>query len=278
MIKHLFLYLICGCLIISGCTSGNFTAIIAKFPPQSKSETLTVFAAGSLTEAFTELAEIYDSENPGTKIQLNVAGSQQLAQQLAQGAPADVYASANLKQMQVVIDAGRIREQAGMGVDIFAANQLTIIYPQGNPAQITNLSNLSQPGLKLVIADNAVPVGYYTQIFLENAEQDASLGLGFKAGVQNNVVSYENSVRAVLSKVILGEADAGIVYISDAWTKNSGQIGQIPIPAHLNVTAHYYIAPLSDSLQKQIAQDFIYFVRSPRGQAVMAKYGFMPIQ
>jgi molybdate transport system substrate-binding protein len=277
MIKRLFLSLLC-CLFLGACVSGNFPALIAGLSSQVEGQTLTVLAAASLTEAFSELATAYESEHPGATVHLNFAGSQQLAGQLAQGAPADVFASANQKQMQAVIETGRIQGKTGMGVDIFAANRLTVIYPAGNPANLQDLSDLAKPGVKLVIADNAVPVGYYTHIFLDRAALDPGLGPGFKTGVLGNVVSYENTVRAVLSKVLLGEADAGIVYTSDTRVKDDHQFGQIPIPEDLNTTASYYIAPLNDSPHKQAAQAFIDFVLSPDGQAILEKYGFIAVR
>ena len=232
---------------------------------------LTVFAAASLTEAFTEIAEEYESLNPGSKVVVNFAGSQQLAQQLSQGAPADVYASADQKQMENVIHAGRVKRGTEK---VFITNQLVVILPAENPGSIQDLGDLVEAGLQIILADGAVPVGRYSMEMLDNASQQSGYGVKFKEDVLNNVVSYEENVRAVLSKILLGEADAGIVYLSDAFGAQEGQIGLIDIPDQVNVTASYFLAPISDSLNPNLARKFIDFILSPAGQEIITRYGF----
>lgn len=232
---------------------------------------LTVFAAASLTEAFTEIAEEYESLNPGSKVVVNFAGSQQLAQQLSQGAPADVYASADQKQMENVIHAGRVKRGTEK---VFITNQLVVILPAENPGSIQDLGDLVEAGLQIILADGAVPVGRYSMEMLDNASQQSGYGVKFKEDVLNNVVSYEENVRAVLSKILLGEADAGIVYLSDAFGAQEGQIGLIDIPDQVNVTASYFLAPISDSSNPNLARKFIDFILSPAGQEIITRYGF----
>jgi molybdate transport system substrate-binding protein len=238
-------------------------------------ETLTAFAAASLTEAFTELGGQFESENPGTEMTFNFAGSQQLAQQIAQGAPADVFASADRKQMDAAIEAGRVDSD---NVQALITNQLVVITPKDNPADVQSLADLARPGMKMLLAAEAVPVGRYSLEFLDKASQDPELGAGFKEAVVKNVVSYEENVRAVLSKVQLGEADAGIVYTSDVASTGAGEIGTLEIPDSLNVVATYYIAPLEDSPAPDLARSFIDYVLSPPGQQILSSYGFLPVK
>jgi molybdate transport system substrate-binding protein len=232
---------------------------------------LTVFAAASLTEAFTEIGKEFETANPGSKVTINFAGSQQLAQQLSQGAPADIYASADSQQMENVITAGRV--EAGTD-QIFINNQLAIVLPGDNPGNVHALKDLSRPGLHIILADAAVPVGRYSQEMLDRASKLNGFGAQFQESVLENVVSYEENVRAVLTKIILGEADAGIVYLSDYFGAREEEISMINIPGTVNVSASYYIALLSDSSNKEQGAAFIRLVLSPTGQEILERYGF----
>lgn len=236
---------------------------------------LTVFAATSLAEAFEEAAKVFEAQHSGSRLLFNFAGSQQLAQQLAQGASADVFASADRKQMDAAVQSGRVEAHAPQ---IFARNQLVIVYPGDNPGQIRAIQDLAKPGLRLVMADKAVPVGAYTFQFLEKAASVAELGEGFGSGYLANVVSYEENVRSVLSKVLLGEADAGIVYTSDLAGVKPGEAGFLAIPGDLNVVADYYAAPISDSRNMQMAKSWLNFLRSIEGQAILARHGFLRVE
>lgn len=237
------------------------------------SQTLTVMAAASLTESFTELGQQFESQHAGVTVQFNFAGSQQLVQQLSEGAPADVFASANAKQMTAAVDAGRVDAAAPRA---FVSNRLVVILPSANPGGINTLQDLAKPGLKLVLAAKEVPVGEYSLDFLDKAAQDPAFGSDFPDAVLANVVSYEENVRSVLSKVALGEADAGIVYSSDVTVEASSQVKRIDIPDSLNVIASYPIAVIKDSAHAEMAQEFVGFVCSAEGQAVLQKYGFLP--
>ena len=237
----------------------------------NKDPELFVFAAASLAEAFTEIARQFEVENPGVTVILNFAGSQQLAHQLSQGAPADVFASANERQMAAAISTGRISESSR---NIFTLNHLVVVFPQDNPAELHTLADLAHPGHRLLLAAPEVPAGQYAQSFLEAAAGDPAYGPDYRNGVLDNVVSYEENVRAVLSKVRLGEADAAIVYASDAQGKESNQLGTIEIPEKLNIVATYPIAPIDNNSQDSLAQSFIDFVLSSRGQDILADFGF----
>ena len=234
---------------------------------------LVVFAAASLTDAFGEMATNFQAEHPESTIVYNFAGSQQLAQQLGQAAPADVFASANGAQMNVAIEAGRVVSGTQR---TFVRNRLVVIYPVDNPAGITTLQDLAKPGLKLVLAAPEVPVGGYALAFLSKASATVEFGSAFSETVVSNVVSYEQNVRSVLSKVVLGEADAGIVYTSDVFGDAAAQVGQLEIPDALNTLASYPIAAIADSENPALAQAFVAFVLAPEGQAILADYGFIP--
>lgn len=233
--------------------------------------TLTIFAAASLSEAFNEIAEEYEASNPGTDIAINFAGSQQLAQQISHGAAADIFASADRRQMDNVIISG----QVAAGTDQpFIHNQLAVVLPADNPADILEFKDLAMPGVKLILADSAVPVGRYSQEMLEKTRMKPEFGPQFKAKVLENVVSYEENVRAVLTKILLGEADAGIVYLSDFFGAREENIEMVSIPEGINVTASYFIAPLKDSPNKERGMDFLELVLSPSGQEILMHHGF----
>jgi len=241
--------------------------------PEPKAATLTVMAAASLTVPFNELGRQFEAQHPNVKVEFSFAGSQQLAQQIASAAPADVFASASPKYMDAAVSAKRVDSGT---VKNFVSNRLVMIVPAGNPAGLKQLSDLSRPGLKLVLAAKAVPVGQYALDFLDKAVKDPAYGSTYKDQVLKNVVSYEDNVKSVLTKVQLGEADAGIVYTTDSAGDAAAKVIQIAIPDALNVIAVYPIAPITNSANPSLANAFIDLVLSPSGQAVLAKYGFLP--
>ncbi|MBW7885885.1 MAG: molybdate ABC transporter substrate-binding protein [Caldilineaceae bacterium] len=234
---------------------------------------LVVFAAASLTDAFQAIGETFAAEHDAV-VTFNFAGSQQLAQQLSGGAPADVFASANARQMEAAVGTGRI--DAGT-IQTFAHNRLVVVTPADNPGEIATLADLARPGIKLVLADSAVPVGQYSLDFLAKAIAQGEMEEGYDEAVLANIVSYENNVRTVLAKVVLGEADAGIVYSSDVTGEERNRVQIIDIPDALNVVASYPVAPLQDSAHPELAAAFVDYLRSARGQATLAEYGFIPI-
>ncbi|MFN2199374.1 MAG: molybdate ABC transporter substrate-binding protein [Anaerolineales bacterium] len=242
--------------------------------PPSSENILTVLAAASLTESFDRLKADFENANPGVTVTISYAGSQQLAQQLIQGAPADVFASANPEQMANVVAAGRITAETPATL---AYNQLVAIAPSDGPRPLADLQDLSQPGLKVVLAAAEVPVGAYTLLFLDKATADPEFGPEFKAGVLANVVSYETNVKAIANKIALGEADAGIVYASDVTAANRDRLVTLPIPTELNVLANYQIAILKDSRAPELAARWLAYLLSPDGQAVLADNGLLPL-
>jgi molybdate transport system substrate-binding protein len=230
---------------------------------------LTVFAAASLTEVFTEMQATLEADNPGLRISWNFAGSQALVTQLTQGASADVFASANTAQMKAAQDGGVVD---GDPV-IFARNRLAIIVPRDNPANIQQPADLANGGVKLVIANEDVPVGGYTRTMLDKMSADAQFGSDFRSRVEANIVSEENNVKQVVTKVQLGEADAGVVYATDISKDVRDDVTIIDIPDQYNVIAEYPIAAVKEGNAAN-AQAFIDYLLSDAGQAVLAEYGF----
>ena len=233
------------------------------------SGSLTVFAAASLTDAFTEIGNRLTAENPGLRISFNFAGSQALVTQLQQGARADVFASADLKQMTAAQGANLID---GNPI-VFTHNRLTIIVPASNPGGINAPVDLARPGLKLVIANKDVPAGRYTRQSLDLMSADPAFGADFRARVEANVVSEENNVKQVVTKVQLGEADAGIVYASDVTAAVQGDVATIGIPDSMNVIAEYPIARVAGG-NAALGQAFIDAVLSAAGQQTLQAHGF----
>ena len=214
---------------------------------------MTVFAAASLQPAFDKIAAQLHVDAT-----FNYAGTQTLTAQLTQGAEADVFASADKTQMKTLLDAGLI---AG-APEVFAHNRLEIAVAKGNPKGIHSLADLARPGLVVVLADPSVPAGKYAQQALA------------KANVTVHPASLEPQVTAVLSKVALGEADAGIVYVSDVVT--SQKVQGVPIPDSQNVVADYPIAALKNARHNSTADAFIAFVLAPDGQSILKAAGFEP--
>ena len=239
----------------------------------SAPRTLTVFAAASLTESFNDLGKQFEAANPGVKVVFNYAGSQQLSAQLVQGAPADVFASANTAEMLTAIKGGAVVSGTQK---VFARNLLAVIYPKDNPGKITALADLAKPGLKIDLEDKSVPAGAYTLSMLAKMSKDPAYGAGFQAQVLKNVVSYETDVKVVVSKVSLGEADAGVVYTTDAAAAAS-QLGELTIPNQYNQVATYPIAAIDKAPEPDLAQAFVAFVLSDAGQQIMAHYGFITV-
>lgn len=231
------------------------------------SSELTVFAAASLTDAFGDIKAAFEEENPDVDITYNFAGSQALATQLLEGAGADVFASANNAQMTAAEEGGVISDDP----QIFTRNRLVVIVPGDNPADLTEPADLATPGIKLVIAAEAVPVGTYSLEALDKMSADPTYGSDFRASVEANVVSLEDNVRQVVAKVALGEADAGIVYVTD--TAGTDTVELIDIPDEFNVIAEYPIAAVEEG-NTELAEAFIAYILSDEGQATLQEYGF----
>lgn len=238
-------------------------------PTAPDSQTLTVFAAASLLDAFTEIGRSFEAAHPGVAVLFNFDGSQSLRAQIEQGAAADVFAPADRKEMDALSARSLIAETRP---HTFVTNRLVVILPAQNPAGIQSLADLSRSGVMLVLAAGDVPVGGYSRQALENL--DAQFGPDYSAQVLSNVVSNEDNVRQIVAKVQLGEADAGIVYASDAVA--APDLATLSIPPEYNVDADYPIAVLADAPHPDLAAGFVAWVLSPDGQAILQKWGFGP--
>jgi len=243
--------------------------------PQSQEKTkLHVFAAASLSEAFRALGKAFELKHPGVEIQFNFGGSQQLVQQIVQGADADILASANMKQMGIAVKSGVIDTSLPK---VFARNRLVVVLPKTNPARLATLNDLAKPGVKLVLADSSVPAGQYALQILGRCSAMKEFGSSYRKNVLKNVVSYEENVLAVLSKVRLDECDAGIVYTSDISRDSTHEILRIYIPDDLNIIAEYPIAIVRESKAKSVAGSFIEYVLSDEGGRALSDFGFMRV-
>lgn len=244
-------------LLGSACTAGSATGGGSDAGTGEEKTTLTVFAAASLQEPFTELAERYEHAHPGTTVRLSFAGSSDLATQISQGAPADVLATADTATMDRVVEAG----DTAADPTIFATNTLTIAVPPGNPAGIASLAGLAEPALDLVLCAPQVPCGR------------AAADLATAEALDLSPVSEEQSVTDVLGKVASGEAEAGLVYETDV-VRADGAVEEIEDPATGAVVNEYPIAPVADAAEPDGADAFLELVTSPEGQEILAAQGF----
>lgn len=227
----------------------------------SDTGTLMVFAASSLVEPVRELAAAFEDRHPDTAVRVNFAASSDLAVQLAEDAPADVFASADRVQMEVAAAAGRVPDATPL-----ATNRLVVVVPADNPAEIEGARDLGGPGIALVLAGEAVPAGRYARAALE------ALGIGPAA--EENVVSNEDDVKSVVTKVALGEADAGVVYATDLTETVRGEVMAFEFPPAAQVTAHYEIAPVLGAPNPDAARAFVALALSPDGREVFERHGF----
>ena len=232
---------------------------------------LIVFAATSLTDAFEEIEDAFIALYPDVDVLLSFANSSTLAAQIIAGAPADVFASANELQMEKVAQSGRVDETE---IEIFAHNRLTVIVPADNPADIQSLEDLAGESVLLVLAAEGTPIRAYTDAMLASHNDD--YGDDFSERALRNLVSEESNVRQVVARVALGEADAGVVYYSDAGGDVADKLSTVSIDERHNQLASYPIAPLKNAAAKDLANTLIRFLRSPEAQSILADNGFCP--
>jgi molybdate transport system substrate-binding protein len=220
---------------------------------------ITVFAAASLTDAFNAVGDAFTTAHPQAKATFSYDASSALVQQITQGAPADLFASADTANMDKLTKAGL----NGAAPQVFATNLLGVIVAPGNPKGITGVQDLGQPDLKVVLCADGVPCGTYAKQILTSA------------GVTVTPVSLEQNVKGVVTKVTAGEADAGIVYVTDI-AAAGGKAAGVDIPKNINVVAQYPIASIKTSQNTAVDQAFTAFLLGSQGQAILAKYGFLP--
>jgi molybdate transport system substrate-binding protein len=232
-----------------------------------REEAVVVFAAASLRDAFGAIAGELERAHPGVEVTFNFAGTQELRTQLEHGAPADVFASADVRHMRELVRAGRVATPA-----TFARNEPVLVVARESAGTIRGLADLPAAD-RIVVAAPEVPIGGYTLQILERAA--ARMGSDFRARFESKVVSRELNVRQVLAKVSLGEAQAGIVYRTDV-AAAKGAVSVLPIPPDVNVTAEYPIAVVNGAAHPRLARAFVELVRSPLGREALQRVGFLP--
>ncbi|TMC18695.1 MAG: molybdate ABC transporter substrate-binding protein [Chloroflexi bacterium] len=251
---------------------GSTTTSPSTTTPTAAPVTLNLFAAASLTESFNEIATNYQVAHPGVKIKYNFNGSQILVQQIINGAPADIFASADQANMKKASDAGMVGSS-----QIFAKNRLVVIVPVDNPGKIMTLKDLARESVKIDSAAPAVPAGKYSLQVLDNMGQSPTYGPAYVSAVKANFVSQEENVKAVVQKVQLGEVDAGLVYLTDVTTQVASKLKMLDIPDNFNVIAQYPIAIVKNSTHATEAQAFVRYLLATQGQAVLQKYHFVSV-
>ena len=231
---------------------------------------LTIYGAASLKGVLGQVKTAYEAAVPGTTLTIATDSSTTLETQIAQGAPADVFLSADAGNPQKLIDAGFA---SGTPVP-FAGNQLTVIVPTGNPAGIGTPADLARAGVKVIAAGDKVPITTYATQLVDNLAGEPGYPADFAAAYAANVVSREDDVKAIVAKIELGEGDAGIVYVTDAGA--SANVSTIDVPASANVTATYAGVVVKASPNTAAAKAFLDWFAGADGQAILAAFGFLP--
>lgn len=273
-----------ACLIFFGivaCSAAVTPAPVTVVPrttpthTPSPSNELTIFAAESLGESFPAIGRAFESAHPGTTVTFEFAGAYQLADRILFGAHADLYACDSPGRMQTLIDEGHT---TGSEQTVFARAQLAVIVPASNPVGIATLHDLARTGVKILIPGRTIPAGDYALEILDHISHDPAFTQDYSKNVIQNVVTYEDTISAVVGKVLRGEADAGIVYATDIARGIKDYLGSIAIPESLNVSVSFSIAIIASSPNLELAQEFRDFLLSPEGQTILAQYGFLPPQ
>ncbi len=234
---------------------------------------ILVSAATSLQYSFLEAGKIFESDHPGTKIAFNFSGSNQLANQIEQGAPVDIFASADMSLLKQLAGNNLTTENS-----VLAKNKLTVVVANNAKMKIEGLADLAKKGVRIIVADSQVPAGRYARQILQKADQAGSYGADYSLHVLGNIVSEELDLRMMAMKVAFGEADAGIIYVSDMAGEVRNKVRTIAIAEHLNVTATYGIAIVKSSAHPGIAKAFYDFLLSPEGQQILTKNGLLSAQ
>jgi molybdate transport system substrate-binding protein len=261
--KRLLVIAMCASLFLAACSSANSPGGDGSSSAITPAVELTVFAASSLTAAFTQIGSDFEETNAGTTVTFNFGSSGDLAASIESEGTADVFASASETYMDEVSDEVGITGRAD-----FVQNKLVVITPPDNPAGIASLEDLAEQGVQVVLAAGGVPVGDYARQALDTA--------GLTDAVLANVVSNEEDDASVVAKITAGEADAAIVYVSNVTSAVAPQVNSVEIPDDVNVIATYPIAVVMGTSNTETAQAFIEYVAGSKGQAKLAEFGFLP--
>lgn len=262
-------------MAVAACSGGAATQAPATAPSTAPSAAgvtgeLQVYAAASLQAALAKAADAWHAANPGSTLTVSTDSSSALGTKIEQGAPADVFLSADTTNPKKLVDGGFA---AGDAVP-FAGNRLVVIVPKGNPAGIASPKDLATPGLKIIAAGDKVPITKYATQLVANLAKEPGYPSDFASAYAANVVSQEDNVAGIVGKVALGEGDAGIVYVTDA--RGSPKVDTIDVPASANVPATYAGVVVKASRQQEAAKAFLDWLAGPDGQAILAGFGFLP--
>jgi molybdate transport system substrate-binding protein len=254
-------------LVLAAC-SGAAASPPANSPPLAVE--LTVYGAASLKGALDRARAAYEPAVPGAKLTISTDSSAALETQIEQGAPADVFLSADTTNPKKLGD----KSLADGAPVTFAANKLTVIVPAANPAGITSPADLARPGVRVIAAGDEVPITRYATQLVGNLAKEAGYPAGFVASYTANIVSKEDNVKALVAKIELGEGDAGIVYVTDA--KASSRVMTVDVPPSANVPATYDGVVIKASRHAAAARAFLVWFAGPDGQAILRGLGFLP--
>ena len=261
-------------IVMAACTSAGAltapTAATSAARSSAAGPNLTIYGAASLKAALGKAKAAYETANPGTTLTVSTDSSSALETQIEQGAPADVYLSADTTNPKKLVDKGL----AAGDLVPFAGNKLTVVVPTANPAGITSPKDLANAGVKVIAAGDNVPITRYAVQLVGNLAKEAGYPADFVARYTANIASREDNVAALLSKVALGEGDAGIVYVTDA--KGSDKVKTIDVPDSANVPATYGGVVVKSSQDPAAAKAFLDWVAGPDGQAILNDLGFLP--
>ena len=266
MARRFVLALAIAAILVDCGPGGSPTAATSSAGPAAK---LTVFGAASLKGALEEARTAYQAASPGITFTISTDSSSALETQIEQGAPADVFLSADTANPTKLVDRGL---SAGAPVT-FARNKLTVIVPTANPAGITSPKDLARTGVKVVAAGDDVPITRYAKQLVDNLAKESGYPPDFAAAYAANVATKEGDVKAVVAKIELGEGDAGIVYVTDA--KASANVTTIGVPDTANVPATYAGVVVKASPNAAAARAFLDWFAGPNGQAILAQFGFL---
>jgi molybdate transport system substrate-binding protein len=259
-------------LVLTGCSSPAPASPPTAAPTAPPANiTLKILAPSSLTDAAKDITATYEAAHPGVKLAVEFGHTPTQRLQLTQGATGDVFITASQKDMN---DAVADQSVASGQPKVFAKNQLVVVLPAKNSADLQKLEDLAKPGVRVLVAVVDTPIGKVTLDLLDKVEKQ--IGAGYKTKVVANVVSNEAGVKPIVSKIKLGEADAGIVYVTDA--VSAPELKTIAIPPELNMIMQLNVAPLAKAAQPEQAAAFTAYLMSPEGQATLKKWGFLPGQ
>ena len=272
-ISAILIMAVCA-VLVSGCSTTETSATPTPTAAPVSATEIKVFAAGALNDVFTNISNQYEAEHPGVTVMCDFDSSPNLQTQIEQGAEADVFASAAPSFMNNLKSEGYMNNST---IGNFVSNKVALIVPKDNKANITTLKDLARPGVRIAYGASSIPISTYASQVLSKMSNNTTYGADYQKNVMRNVISNETTVNFIVSKVALDEVDAGFVYVSDVPSEYKDKVTVITIPDQFQPTIVWPIGVLKASKSPSVAQDFINYVRSPKGNATMRAYGFVPV-